>query len=146
MEPLKKVDKVNINQLIKHEKEITEIKGHDEMLSPSVTDDPLRIKSAIKLFKVEFLNLFEKHTQATCFKLVPKNNQTIALTLFRDQLILEDHFNDNINRTLIIDFKTNTLRANGNIIGNLDLLKKILTTIDELVQGLASGKVDIYEK
>ena len=79
MEPLKKVDKVNINQLIKHEKEITEIKGHDEMLSPSVTDDPLT-SNMEELFEwaLEPIRDSDKST-ITSFKIRPEKKKKRSL-------------------------------------------------------------------
>ena len=141
------VKKVNITNLVEHEKEVLEHSSlHDKDQAHAVVDDGGQIKNAIVVFKSEILSLFNNHEHIECLKMVPAEGNHFELTLFKDQLQYNQHQSDGSNRLLIIDFKSNTLRTDTSIIKNVKILEKLFLTIEKIVKGLANNTVHLYEK
>lgn len=141
------VKKVNVTQLVDHEKEVLEHDhSHQKEAQLSSLEEMIQINNAIIVFKMEMLRLFEAHPHIDCLKMVPAEGNHFELTLFKDQLQYNQHQNDGTDRLLIIDFKSNTLRTKTSVIKNVKILEKVFATIDKIVKGLANHTVLLYEK
>jgi hypothetical protein len=138
METNKKID---VQKLMKKEKDSTTLKETET----TEDHDLLLIESSIKDFKSEFLKIFMESTTATSLSLVSTDDKDIELSLFREYLLYENHEKTGSDGSVIIDFKTNTLRSHKKIIKNVAVLKKLFKRINRLVKGLEKGRVEMYE-
>jgi hypothetical protein len=136
------METINVSSLIYKEKEITESGTVEQVFT---TEEAIQIVNAIKAFKTKFLRLFESRPELDCLKLVPKNNKYLELTFFKEQIIYDQLSETEEDNRLVIDFETNTVRSTYTALKNVHDLKKIFRKINELVKGISTKEVDIFE-
>lgn len=110
-----------------------------------IHENQIKMEDCIKKIKPSFMRLFENQSDLKCFKLLNPDDPKVEITMYRDALQIAKKFYDDSIKIYDVDFKTNRLKSEGDILTNLELLNTLLNDINTLYQELEKGKAMLFE-
>lgn len=136
---------LNVHDISSHIRQASKFNTFGKLKTQDIINDGDKIKDCIEAFKESIKSLFKEHHDVECFTLIPKHDEPMDITIFKDKLIFDKHNDDGSMKQLVLDFRSNTLKSDAIVITNLKTLERLFSYLNYLYREFVNDRAVLYE-